>query len=49
MPMMARPRSTTSVAAAAGPHTLAIRYAYSTGLFGGVLNRPEGIKVNGPW
>jgi len=35
------------VAAAAGPHTLAIRYAYSTGLFGGVLNRPEGIKVNG--
>src|ERR1700730_9626099 len=30
-----------------GPYTLAIRYAYATGLFGGVLNRPEGIKVNG--
>jgi hypothetical protein len=30
-----------------GPYTLAVRYAYSTGLFGGVLNRPEGIKVNG--
>jgi len=30
-----------------GPYTLAVRYAYSTGLFGGVLNRPQGIKVNG--
>jgi len=30
-----------------GPYTLAVRYAYATGLFGGVLNRPEGIKVNG--
>src|ERR1700722_6530129 len=30
-----------------GPYTLAVRYAFSTGLFGGVLNRPEGIKVNG--
>jgi hypothetical protein len=35
------------VVPAAGPYTLAFRYAYSTGLFGGVLNRPEGIKVNG--
>ena len=30
-----------------GPYTLAVRYAYATGLFGGVFNRPEGIKVNG--
>ena len=30
-----------------GPYTLAVRYAYSTGLFGGVLNRPQGIRVNG--
>lgn len=30
-----------------GPYTLAVRYAYATGLFGGVLNRAEGIKVNG--
>ena len=30
-----------------GPYTLAIRYAYATGLFGGVLNRGEGIDVNG--
>ena len=30
-----------------GPYTLAVRYAFSTGLFGGVLNRPEGIMVNG--
>jgi hypothetical protein len=30
-----------------GPYTLAIRYAFATGLFPGVLNRPEGIKVNG--
>jgi len=36
-----------TVVPAAGPYTLAFRYAYSTGLFGGVLNRPEGIKVNG--
>jgi len=30
-----------------GLYTLAVRYAYSTGLFGGVFNRPQGIKVNG--
>jgi len=36
------------VAPTSGPYTLAVRYAYSTGLFGGVLNRPEGVKVNGP-
>ena len=30
-----------------GPYTLAVRYAYATGLFGGVLNRAEGVKVNG--
>jgi len=35
------------VAAASGPYKLAVRYAFATGLFGGVLNRPEGIKVNG--
>jgi hypothetical protein len=35
------------VVPASGPYTLAVRYAYSTGLFGGVFNRPEGIKVNG--
>jgi hypothetical protein len=35
------------VVPAGGPYTLAVRYAYSTGLFGGVLNRPEGINVNG--
>ena len=30
-----------------GPYTLAVRYAFATGLYGGVLNRPEGIQVNG--
>jgi hypothetical protein len=30
-----------------GPYTLVVRYAYATGLFGGVFNRPEGVKVNG--
>ena len=30
-----------------GPYTLTVHYAFATGLFGGVLNRPEGIKVNG--
>jgi hypothetical protein len=30
-----------------GPYILGVRYAFSTGLFPGVLNRPEGIKVNG--
>jgi hypothetical protein len=30
-----------------GIYTLAIRYAFATGLFPGVLNRPEGILVNG--
>ena len=31
----------------AGPYTLTIHYAFATGLYGGVLNRAEGIKVNG--
>jgi Malectin domain len=31
----------------AGTYTLTIRYAFATGLFPGVLNRPEGILVNG--
>ncbi|RZU29579.1 malectin domain-containing carbohydrate-binding protein [Edaphobacter modestus] len=31
----------------AGTYTLTIRYAFATGLFPGVLARPEGIKVNG--
>jgi hypothetical protein len=31
----------------AGAYTLTIRYAFATGLFPGVLNRPEGILVNG--
>lgn len=35
------------VVPASGPYTLTFRYAYATGLFGGVLNRPEGISVNG--
>jgi hypothetical protein len=30
-----------------GVYTLTIRYAFATGLFPGVLNRPEGILVNG--
>jgi hypothetical protein len=30
-----------------GTYTLTIRYAFATGLFPGVLNRPEGILVNG--
>ena len=30
-----------------GPYTLTIHYAFATGLYGGVLNRAEGIKVNG--
>jgi hypothetical protein len=30
-----------------GPYTLTVRYAFATGLYGGVLNRAEGIKVNG--
>jgi hypothetical protein len=35
------------VAPTAGTYTLTIRYAFATGLFPGVLNRPEGIMVNG--
>ena len=31
----------------AGTYTLTIRYAFATGLFPGVLARPEGILVNG--
>ena len=31
----------------AGNYTLTIRYAFDTGLFPGVQNRPEGIMVNG--
>lgn len=31
----------------AGTYTLTFRYAFATGLFPGVLARPEGIKVNG--
>ena len=31
----------------AGPYTLTVHYAFATGLYGGVLNRAEGIKVNG--
>ena len=30
-----------------GPYTLTVRYAYAQGLFGGVLDRGEGISVNG--
>ena len=30
-----------------GPYTLTVHYAFATGLYGGVLNRAEGIKVNG--
>jgi Malectin domain len=35
------------VVPASGPYTLTVHYAYATGLYGGVLNRAEGIKVNG--
>jgi hypothetical protein len=35
------------VAPAAGTYTLTFRYAFATGLFPGVSNRPEGIMVNG--
>jgi Malectin domain len=35
------------VAPTAGTYTLTIRYAFATGLFPGVSNRPEGIMVNG--
>jgi Malectin domain/Carbohydrate binding module (family 6) len=35
------------VVPAAGTYTLTIRYAFATGLFPGVLDRPEGIEVNG--
>lgn len=30
-----------------GPYTLTVHYAYATGLYPGVLNRAEGINVNG--
>jgi hypothetical protein len=30
-----------------GPYALTVHYAFATGLYGGVLNRAEGIKVNG--
>jgi len=35
------------VVPAAGNYTLTFRYAFASGLFPGVTNRPEGIKVNG--
>jgi hypothetical protein len=38
---------TNVVVPAPGIYTLAIRYAFATGLFQGVLNRPEGVMVNG--
>ena len=31
----------------AGNYTLAVRYAYASGLFPGITDRPEGIMVNG--
>jgi len=31
----------------AGTHTLTFRYAFASGLFPGIDDRPEGIKVNG--
>jgi len=34
------------VVPAAGNYTLTFRYAFASGLFPGVTNRPEGIKVN---
>jgi hypothetical protein len=35
------------VVPATGNYTLTIRYAYASGLFPGVTDRPEGIMVNG--
>jgi hypothetical protein len=35
------------VAPASGNYTLTFRYAYASGLFPGVIDRPEGIMVNG--
>ena len=35
------------VVPASGPYTLTVHYAFATGLYGGVLNRAEGVKVNG--
>jgi hypothetical protein len=35
------------VVPSAGTYTLTFNYAFATGLFPGVLNRPEGIMVNG--
>jgi hypothetical protein len=35
------------VAPASGNYTLTVRYAYASGLFPGVKDRPEGISVNG--
>src|ERR1700761_424884 len=35
------------VVPAAGPYTLTFRYAFASGLFPGVKDRPEGIMVNG--
>jgi Malectin domain len=38
---------TNVVVPTTGNYTLTIRYAFATGLFPGVQNRPEGIMVNG--
>jgi hypothetical protein len=35
------------VAPTSGNYTLTVRYAFASGLFPGVTDRPEGIKVNG--
>ena len=35
------------VVPASGDYTLTVRYAYASGLFPGVTDRPEGISVNG--
>jgi hypothetical protein len=35
------------VVSASGNYTLTVRYAYASGLFPGVTDRPEGISVNG--
>ena len=35
------------VVPSSGPYTLTVHYAFATGLYGGVLNRAEGIEVNG--
>ena len=35
------------VVPASGPYTLTVHYAFATGLYGGVLNRAEGIKEIG--